>query len=116
MSRAARGGGLMGGEVEKGGVVRLMPQGLGLGSSAFWEKMVRKRRIVCIVWWIFVSFTSYAVYKFLLFVLLLHESTIILDSFTSTCYTGVLGQPSTFCYMFSYCEIDAFLRSTKKPV
>lgn len=40
----------MGGEVEKGGVVRLMPQGLGLGSSAFWEKMVRKRHIVCIVW------------------------------------------------------------------
>lgn len=34
--------------VEKEGVIRLMPQGLSLGSSASWEKMVREWCIVSI--------------------------------------------------------------------
>lgn len=31
---------------KKEGVVRLMPRGLGLGSSASWEKMVGKQSVV----------------------------------------------------------------------
>lgn len=51
VSRAVRRRGWMGvvvrgGGKRRGGVIRLMPQGLSLGSSASWEKMVREWCIV----------------------------------------------------------------------
>lgn len=109
------------GKWKKEGVVRLMSRGLGLGSSASWEKMMRKRCIVPtsfiylrIHTFVFVSLTCDSdccsfVYSYYLF--FVHKPTHSLIRAFIHVISGLLEQQSAFCSACSFYEIDYITES-----
>ncbi len=99
---------------KKEGFVRLMPQGLGLGSSASWEKMVGKRSIALpsfIHLWIhtfvFIRLTCFSDYRafvllFILTVCCLSEKThLLLMPEVINVIKFIAEQQSAFCSFYS---------------